>query len=290
MPAKKRTNRLHLLLMTAAIAAIVLPVGCGPAPVNLFNQAKPATPAQPAYDDKDWAAVLRENVRDRLVDYRHLAEHREPLDAYLRQVEMVGPKSTPGLFGEPQAPLAYYLNVYNACVLKAVLAAGIPPTMHDVHGVSLDYGYRFRVEGQIVTLAQIREMAREASVGNARFELALCDAAIGSPPIPAEPFRPYNVDEHLQRIAREAIDDPNLVRVDHEHQRLLVGLPIWSHREEFLAMYCRETGSSSATMLNVLMHLASGIRRQYLSRASGYDVRLLPFDRRLNIWQAASGG
>jgi hypothetical protein len=39
-------------------------------------------------------------------------------------------------------------------------------------------------------------------------------------------------------------------------------------------------------MLNCLMHLASGMRRQYLGRATGYDVGLMPFDRALNIWRA----
>ncbi len=266
-------------------AVLLMAGGCGdPKPVTVAPQAASPADAGGAYDVGPWAEVLRDNVRGGLVDYTHLATHAEPLDRYLAMIARTGPQSAPAQFTEPNAALAYDLNAYNACVLKAVLAADVPATMYDVRRPTLDHGYRFQVDGRTATLADLRAQARRDAGGDARIEFAMCAAAKGCPPLDAKPFRPDSLDDHLARLAQEAMDNPNMVRISHEDQHLLVALAIWTQREAFAAHYCRQTGSQSATMLNCLMHLASGTRRQYLVRASGYDVRVLPFDRALNAW------
>ncbi len=259
--------------------------GCTDMPTaDLYNPTlKPPTQQPTVYDDKPWAVVLLECVKEGLVDYKKLAADPSSLDAYLNYVMFVGPKTAPGFFNDDDSRLAYYLNVYNACVLKTVIARKIPETIHDLRLRKLEYNYRFKIDGDILVLATLREMIRRESKGNARVEFAMCDGAIGSPPLPSKPFRPQNLDEMLRRLAQEAMDNPNMVQVDHERQYLLVAQPLWHSREVFKAMYVRETNSSSATMLNCLMHMASGNRRQYLARATGYELRILPFDRKLNV-------
>lgn len=271
-----------------AIACTLILAGCAAQPaVNLYDPQTTATAAPAIYTDTDWATVLRENVKDNLVDYRHLATHRQPLEAYLATVRRIGPQSTPDQFREPNAALAYYLNVYNACVLDAVVSAGVPVTMYDLSLPPLERGYRFFIDGRPRTLAEIHTLAQQAADGNARIELALSAAAVGSPPLAAEPYRPFDVRQRLADLAAQAVSNPNLVRVDHEHQELLVGLPIMAQREAFLQTYQRETASPSGTMLNCLMHMAGPNQRAYLARATGYDVHILPFDRTLNAWRPA---
>lgn len=261
----------------------VLFAGCSHQPLDLYDPSlRKAADSPGAFDDQSWTNVLRDNVRNDRVDYDHLAAHPEDLEKYLEHVAYVGPQMSPDLFKQPGAALAYYLNTYNACVLASVLAENAPRTMHDVRKRTVEHGYRFRVDGQIVTPGDLRSLARAASEGNARVEFAMCDAAIGSPALSAQPYRPNEVVEQLRRDASAAMDNARMVQVDHETQRLLVAVPIWSQREQFLEMYRRETGSRSATMLNCLMHMANPMRREYFARAAGYEVRLLPFDRALN--------
>lgn len=277
----------RIVLLCAAVAI----VGCGHPKADLFDpQAAHPTQAPAAYDDRLWANVLRTCVRDALVDYETLKRDESQLDEYLNQVAFVGPVTTPSFFSDPSARLAYLINCYNACVLKAVLAADIPSTMHDVAMRDMDYDYRFRIDGKIVNLAQIREMAVEESKGNARFHFALCSGAKGSPPLSDQPYRANGLGDRLKDLAMRSIDDPRMVIVDHEGQQLLVALDIWSNSEAFYALFRNETRNTTATMLNCLMHLAGPQRRQFLARASGYRMTLLPFDRALNAWSPRSGG
>lgn len=250
----------------------------------------PADAPAPEYTDDAWATVLRENVKGALVDYRHLSTHAEPLDNYLELVARTGPRRAPDQFRAPRADLAYYINAYNACVLSAVLRAGIPESMYDIGLPPLETGNRFLIDGAPRSLAQIHDLARNAAGADARVEFALCGAALGMPPLASQPFRAFDVVERLRDLAQEAMNSPRMVRVDHENGRILVGLPIWSNLEAFEQTYRRETASESGTVLNCLMHMAHGARREYLARATGYAVRILPFDRALNAWNPQPAG
>ena len=268
--------------MTAGMLLAVLAWGCVPATIDLVENASGPDEIPQVFDDRDWATVLRENVRDALVDYEHLAAHQEPLNRYLRLIACVGPESTPGLFDAPHAGLAYAINAYNAGVLRAVLREKIPATMYPAGRPSLDHRYRLRVDGRPVTLHDLRSAAREASGGDARVEFALCGAALGCPPLSDQPFRADTLPRQLERLARAAMDRPGIVRIDHQRQRLLIGLPIADRRDAFLAYTAKLTGANPPTLLSALLQMADGVRRDWLNTAVGYKAGVIPFDRTLN--------
>ena len=274
-------SRILLIVWAAGMSG-----GCGQPRVDLFEVPAGPTTVPETFDDRDWATVLRENVKDGLVDYDHLQGHSGPLDRFLALLAAAGPERTPNLLPSRRARLAYYLNAYNAGVLKAVLHEQVPPTMHDVRRRRLAQGYRLMIDGRPQTLAQVRQAAREESLGDARIEFCLCDAAKGSPPLRQQPFRAPLLEDQLQQAAREAMDNPRMVNIDHEKERLSVSLVIRQQREEFLDFYRRQTGVSSPTLTNVLLHLAGSMRRQWLSTAVGYEEAVIPFDRSLNRWRS----
>jgi hypothetical protein len=107
---------------------------------------------------------------------------------------------------------------------------------------------------------------------------------VGSPPLQDRPFRPDTLDDDLRRVARKAMDNARLVSVDHENERLNVAVAIYERRAEFMDYHRRLTGAKPPTLLSVLLHLASGVRREWLNTAVGYEEGVIPFDRALNRW------
>jgi hypothetical protein len=252
--------------------------------VDLYNKTWTPAPAPTTYDDRAWATVLRENVVDDLVDYDHLVGHAGPLQAHLGLVAVVGPRSTPQLFPTNTHRLAYYVNAFNAGVLQAVLYLGIPPTVHDVGLPPFEQTYRIRLDGKMRSLAEVRRMAYAEPGSDARIVFAMCNAARGSPPLSGQPLRPSTLWQQLQRLAREAMENPRLVKVDHENRRLLVGNAIFHNRKAFLSFPADRTrsGRTAPSVLSALLSMAGGARREWLNTAVGYEVRALPFDRSLN--------
>jgi hypothetical protein len=78
-----------------------------------------------------------------------------------------------------------------------------------------------------------------------------------------------------------------MVRVDHPRRELLVGQAIFAHRREFTQWYQRRYQSEEPALLNVLLAMANEGDRRRLNDATGYRVRMLPFDRALNSQTAA---
>ncbi len=266
---------------------LALLAGCPAATVDL-STALPQSDTRPtAYDDADWETVLRENVKDDLVDYERLKANDAPLLRYLALVSSIGPQTQLDSFKTRSQRLAYFVNVYNAAVLRAVLQAGIPATMHDPLQSNLETGYRLRVDGRAVTLGELRQLAESEAAGDVRVWFYLCDAARGSPPLRAQPLRADSLDQQLLDAARDAMNNPAMVRVDYEEEALLVSFVIASHRDEFLDYYRRQTGATGS-MLSALSLLANTARREHFNTGIGYGERILPFDRGLNLWSPPS--
>lgn len=269
----------NLCLLLVAVTFI----GCGKDHTDIVVDNGSAT-NDVWYNDSAWATVLRENVTDGLVRYDHLSQHDEPLREYLSIIANAGPESTPQTFPTRDEKVCYYINVYNAVMLKAVLLSDIPESMHDPDAGNPDHRFRTVIDGKKMTLAQIRSLAIEAAEGDARVLLALCDAAIGSPAIQAMPLRPTGLEDQLRRIAQQAMDNHLMVTIDHVEQWLLVNSVILDHESVFLNYYRKRTGAPSATLHDVVAYMAGAVRRQWINTAVGYDVHRIPFDRRLNAW------
>ena len=66
------------------------------------------------------------------VDYTGLKSHPDELDAYVGQLGRASPVSHPGRFGTRADSLAYWINAYNAFVLKGVVDAYPVKSVKDI--------------------------------------------------------------------------------------------------------------------------------------------------------------
>ena len=270
----------------AALAGLLLFCGCGPAPILPKLELVP-TEVPAAFDDSDWAAVLRENVRGDLVDYKHLASHRQGLDRFVAMLSVVGPKRTPKLFPTARHQTAYWINAFNALVLYKVLEEYPCESMYGLDRPSLRHGYSFRVDGTPLVLHDAFERLRKASQNDARILFTLCDASRASPPLAPTPYAADTLDRQLADAARRAVNNDQLVRVDRAGMRLLLSQDLVREEGWLVRNYERRTGARGARLLNALLSFTPSARkRAALNGAIGYGVGTIPFDRRLNDWSA----
>jgi hypothetical protein len=269
-----------LLALAAALAAS----GCGPrriAPdMKLLRDELPER-----FDDRDWAFVLRENVRDDLVDYEHLAEHRAPLERFLAYVSVVGPFTTPNQFRTDQERTAFWINCYNALALRFVLEQYPTDTVYPLVGPNIEYDFSFPVDGQPMTLHDIEVRALRDSHDDMRLLFCLCAAAKGCPPLEAQPFRGEDLPRRLHVAAEQAMANPNIVRRDDENQRLLVWYPLLTRETAFIRYYERSKATSGAGLITVLLDFAAPEQRRMLNAAIDYELGAIPFDHSLNRWE-----
>ena len=266
--------------LAACVAAVL--AGCAGGRHIAAQREFVPTEAPAGFDDSAWGEVLLRHVRDGRVDYAALSNNREPLERFVAMASYVGPQSTPHLFTSQEARLCYYVNVYNALVVRAVLEQWPADTAYALSQPSLEHGYRFTVDRQTMTLADLHERALNAAGDEPRVRLTLCAAAVGSCELAGMPYRPVTLERQLRQAAARAVANESMVRVDHPRRELSVGQAIFAHQREFAQWYRRRYGSEEPALLNVLLAMANEPDRRRLNDATGYRVRMLPFDRTLN--------
>jgi len=274
------------LLTTAACAALAGGMGCADRTIRPSRGLLPDPPL--SYSDGDWVQVLKTYVRDGLVNYDALEADPEVLRRYYALLSETGPSRAPEAFESRSDRVAYWINAYNALVLLAVLEHYPVSTMYDLSLPRLEYEYRYIVDGHECNLAWIEERMLADSGGDVRVLLATSRAAMGTPRLAEQPYRSETLDGQLTDAAARGLDNPNLCRVDHGSQSILVWQKILNEEEAFLSYWRSRHGTSTGLLFNVLLDLASPTRRRQLENVVGFQVGELPFDRRLNEYRPGS--
>ena len=204
----------------AVVLLAALAVQPSPAPVD---------PLHRPFDE-----ILDLYVRDGLVYYLALRNERARFDRY---VQSLGEVTADTLKSWPRdRQLAYWINAYNAFVLRTVIDA------YPIRGKAADYPANsirqipgsferrtFRAGGRLLTLDQI-EKDVIAEFDDARALLALGRGAMGSPRLKSEAFTADRLDSQLATMTSELVTRRELVFVDIGGERLSVN-PLFSWRE-----------------------------------------------------------
>lgn len=240
-------------------------------------------PLEPGAVDPDWELLLAQTVDAKGMVNFGLADrqHRQRLERTLARFSVAGPASSAEAYLLPEARAAYWINAYNALAYRAALGNWPTPSVH--RGVlSFQHAYVFLVDGQWLDLAEIRQRVDQATSGDPRARLCLCEMALGGPPMIKQPIRPATLDRQLNEQAQRAIHWPGVVQLDHEQKQLQVWRGLYRDRHRFVGYYERQHCTRQASLLNLLLELAEPQRRWELNDAVGYQVTELPFDDRLN--------
>lgn len=206
--------------------------------------ALPAAAAVAAPDAALYGRVLSSFVReDGRVDYAGLRGNRD-LDEFVRQIGAASPDSHPALFPSRQATLAYWINAYNALVLRA-FSADYPEKRTRLDGllgkVQFFYRQKHRAGGKQRTLDDIEDESIRR-LGDPRIHFAIVCASASCPALSRVPYTAANLDEQLERRTREYFAEPRNFRLDEA--RRVVTLP------KILDWFKDDFGGSPAKVLD----------------------------------------
>jgi len=173
------------------------------------------TAAQTQVDHMAWDLLLKRHVASGLVDYEGFRQDRAALDRYLASLQDVQPSQ----LSSRQAQLAFWINAYNANVVKGVLDHYLLVSVKEVKGF-FDR-VRYRVGGRDLTLNEIEGEGR--ALGDWRIHFAVVCAATGCPVLRSEAYVPERVGAQLdEQISRYLVDDVHGMRIDYASKTLWV--------------------------------------------------------------------
>ncbi len=234
-PDRSRGRRWLRGLALAAAAALLL----APAPHAQDNAE--------ASRRKALDTILDTYVRDGFVYYRALKADHAKLDAFLAQAATASIDSEP-----PAAQLAFWLNAYDALVLKTVIehypiagrSADYPPrSIRQISGAFERTAHR--AANRTVTLDQI-EQAILPGFHDPRVFFAIGRGAVDGGRLRSEAYAPERLDAQLAEVEAECASRPSCVAVDREQNTLGASAIFSWRRADFTAAYATKSPETFA--------------------------------------------
>jgi hypothetical protein len=271
---------MHAVFVAAALLAAALSVAAQQIPSNVNPLHRPLD------------EILDTYVRDGFVYYNALRIERRKLDSYIAALN--GATAAGLAKGSPDEQKAFWINAYNALVLRIVI------DHFPIRGRSPDYPRSsirqipgafdkplHRVAGRPVSLDGI-EKDILAPLGDARVFLALGRGAYGGGRLRSEAYDGPTIDKLLTAVATETASRAELVRINIPDQ-VVSASPLFSWREPlFVASFADKapevfksrSGIERAVLAIIEPHVSTP--ESLFLHANTFKMQFHEFDWRLN--------
>lgn len=275
----------------SVLAATLFASGC--TTIRPAENMAPSSVPTPVFKHELLDSALGRHVDDAgRVDYAALT--RDPdLERYYCLVSLYSPVSHPELFPTESSRLAYWINGYNAAVLKTVLQYYPISSVSDVkppfllfflpENSGFFYFQRPIFGGESTSLYDLEKDVIRKRFGDPRIHFALNCASRGCPQLPRTAFSSDNLEEELDREARRFLaQERNFRIVDEEQAIYLSSLFSW-YEEDYLDWYRREFPGAEPGILDyVRLYLPESKAEEIARLADTYEIRFTPYDWQLN--------
>jgi hypothetical protein len=242
----------------------------------------------------DYARLLDTRVNEQgLVDYTGLKRNPEELDRFYDLIAAYSPDSHPELFPAERDRFAYWINAYNATVLKGVITYYPISSVGDVKPPAVLFFFpeksgffffqRFTYGTVETNLYYLENKVIRVRFQDPRFHFALNCASSSCPELPREPFLPERLDHQLDKEARTFINDARNVRFDPDRNILYLSSIFKWYEEDFTGWLRANRSMAEPTLTDyVLLYLAEPTRAELASLNGPPALEFLPYDWGLN--------
>jgi len=225
-------------------------------------------------------AVLRQVVSERgQVNYQLLLQRESALDQYLGQIAAVSPETHPSLFADQNSRMVYWINAYNAFVLKGVLryypTSGVLETL-PLHGFF--WALRFNAGGEYMSLYHLENGILRKRFNEPRIHFAINCASAGCPALAPYAFVAEKLDQQLKMGTEAFIKDELNVRFDEASGIAYLSKIFSWYQEDFQT----EPVAGRQTPLAYIIPFLNVEQRRKFSLRQNWEIQYLGYDWRLN--------
>jgi len=236
--------------------------------------------AHATVDHTAWGLLLKRHVVDGLVDYEGVRQDRATLDRYLASLQDVQPSQ----LGSREARLAFWINAYNANVVKGVLDHYLPAPSKarqagPITSVKEVKGFfnriRYRVGGRELTLNEIEGEGR--ALDDWRIHFAVVCASSSCPLLRSEAYVP-------ERLEAQLVDQTTRFLADASRGLRVEGRVLWVSK--IFQWYAKDfvpDGPLTAASLWAVIGLYVSVEEALFRNAHLLMLKFLDYDWSLNV-------
>ena len=235
---------------------------------------------EPAFDHGAWSEILEVHVQGDRFDYIGLQQDRSNLDAYLTELERVGPEELRSWSKNEQK--AYFINAYNAYVISLIVDNYPIKSINDLSTKQVEVwnkpfiplGAHYKPGRDKLSLNELEHDLLRQRYPDARIHVAVNCASEGCPPLRDSAFTGEGLDKQLDEQARRFVADSLRMNLNRRKNRIEASKIF----EWFAEDFARDAGSVQAW----IQRYAPGepAERKWISKAK---LKYQEYSWKLNI-------
>lgn len=281
------------LLAGALMAFTAAAARAEPPKVLRIDAEVPADFPKKGFSHDVFEELLHKHVTDGFVDYpawRNSAADMAALESYLYAVGLYSPDNAPERFSTENDAKAYWIYVYNAFVIKAVLDRWPLDSVLDVkanvqfkEGQGFFWRLRFIAGGRKYPLLTIEKKKVFKQFGDPRPHFMLNCASISCPAL--RPDLPVGeaLEPELDAATVEFVSETRNVAIDHAARTISLSQIFEWYEKDFTRELERRGVASDNGIVDYLIDVAPPELRAELERAVNYHVKYIEYDWGVNL-------
>lgn len=232
------------------------------------------------FDHSAWDRVLKPYVNDiGEVDYAALKANRKELDTYIQMLGESSPANRPELFPTKAHELAYWMNAYNAFVVRGVMDNFPTRSVRDLGAL---YGFFRRNDyaagGVKMSLRHLENEILRKQYHEPRIHFGIVCASISCPRLSREAFTAENLEEQLERLARQFINERRNLTIDARANEVTLSKIFDWYKKDFE----NGNGRRKQTVLDFIRLYADDENRKALDSLKQPTVKYYEYDWSIN--------
>ncbi len=211
------------------------------------------------------------------VDYAALKAARRDLDEYIRLLGETSPASRPALFPSRAHQLAYWINAYNAFVMRGVVDSYPTKSVRDLGAL---YGFFRRKDytagGVKLSLLHLEDEILRKQFRDPRIHFVIVCASLSCPFLAAEAYTGEQVEAQLERAARLYVNQPRSLSIDAAANQVTLGA-VYGLRD-----YVKDFEATGVSLLDYIRRYASEENRRALEALKRPRLKFHDYDWSIN--------
>jgi len=231
-------------------------------------------------DYSGYNSLLHKFVKIKTVDYKGLKSEKDSLLKFTGFLEKKSPDSHPDEFPADSDKLAYWLNAYNAFILKLIAENYPVESIKDINFIGFTVWLNKNlIGGEEISFKSLEDDIIRSRFGDPRIHFAINCASASCPPLAATAYLPEQLDKQLNKSAIFFINDSTNFFVDDANQTLYMSSIFDWYDDDFLTWLESNKGIEEPVLLDyIAIYLNDGIKDEWRD----YDLEFFDYDWDLN--------
>ncbi len=222
--------------------------------------------------------LLKAHVKEGLVDYARF--DRSDLDKYLKSVANGEVDQM-----DPKEQLAFYINAYNAILIKQVLTVydSVKDNPKGVLSIPKFFKQKnYSVAGQKISLNHLENKIIRPQFKEPRIHFALVCGALGCPILFSEAHTKNNLETLLNKGASQYLHSKAGLQIDDAKKTIRISEIFKWYKDDFGEKDTKAKKTYAKGEFTGVRTFISGYRKDVKDKILKYEIRFIPYNWRLN--------